>query len=79
MQPLSLTTEQWSDLARQQKHRSLKRKTIVETSVVPKFGMVSRVRSGRSVTLVKTLVGGHNHIGEQEGLQDVIARDFELL
>ncbi|KAF8742273.1 hypothetical protein AX14_005448 [Amanita brunnescens Koide BX004] len=77
-QPLTLTTEQWSDLARQQEHRSQKRKAIVETSVVPKFGTVSRIRSGRSVKLVKTLVGGHDSVIEQEGLQDIIAKDFEL-
>jgi abhydrolase domain-containing protein 12 len=78
-QPLSLTTEQWNDLAHQQEHRSQKRKEIVETSVVSKFGTVSRIGTGRSVTLVKTLVGGHDNVVEQEGLQDIIARDFELL
>lgn len=51
----------------------------METSVVSKFGTVSRIRSGRSVTLVKTLVGGHDNVVEQEGLQDIIGRDFELL
>lgn len=76
---LASTTEQWSNLVQKQNERSQRRKEIVETHIVPKFGTVSRVRFGRSVTLVKTLVGGHDYVGEQEGLQDAIARSFGLL
>ncbi|KAF8635826.1 hypothetical protein AX15_000025 [Amanita polypyramis BW_CC] len=77
--PLSLTTEEWSDLLQKQEERSRRRREIVETSVIPNFGEVSHIQVGRPVTLVKTLVGGHNGIAEQEGLQDVIAKEFGLL
>jgi abhydrolase domain-containing protein 12 len=78
-EPLSLTNDEWNDFTRRQKERSLKRKEIVETTVIPNFGTVSETRDGRSVTLVKTLVGAHDYIGEQEGLQDIIGRKFGLL
>ncbi|KAF8630969.1 hypothetical protein AX17_005325 [Amanita inopinata Kibby_2008] len=77
--PLSLTTEEWSEMQKRQKERSQKRKEIVETSTIPNFGTVSEIRTGRPVTLVKTLVGSHDYIGEQEGLQDIIGKKFGLL
>ncbi|KAM6501262.1 Alpha/Beta hydrolase fold [Amanita muscaria] len=77
--PLSMTPEEWQEITRKQIERSQKRKEIVETSVIPHFGTVSRARvGGRSVTLVKTLFGAHDHIGEQEGVQDLIGRKFGL-
>ncbi|KIL66151.1 hypothetical protein M378DRAFT_124739 [Amanita muscaria Koide BX008] len=71
----SLTPEHLAD---KQEERSRMRKEIVETSVVPNLGTISEARVGRPLTLVKTRVGGHDHVGEQDGLQDVIGRKFGL-
>ncbi|KIL66153.1 hypothetical protein M378DRAFT_75786, partial [Amanita muscaria Koide BX008] len=74
----SLTPGQWKDFANKQEERSQMRKEIVKTSVVHNLGTISEALVGRSLTLVKMLVGGHDHVGEQDGLQDVIGRKFGL-
>ena len=66
------------DFPSNQKEPSQMRKEIVETSIIPNLGTISEARVGRSLTLVKMRVGGHDHIGEQNGLQDVIGRKFGL-
>ncbi len=35
--------------------------------------------NGRRVTLVKTLAGGHDYLGVQEGLVDIIGKAFSVI
>ena len=52
---------------------------MVHSKVIPRFGTVDEFSAGgRTVTLVKTHVGSHDFIAIQEGVQDIIKRQFEL-
>jgi abhydrolase domain-containing protein 12 len=43
------------------------------------FGRIDEFsEDGRKVVLVKTLAGGHDYLGLQEGLQDIIGRTFAI-
>ncbi|TRM61167.1 Alpha/Beta hydrolase protein [Schizophyllum amplum] len=60
----------------------LRREDIVKITPIHNFGTVEEFvdsrGGGRKVTFVKALAGGHDYLGVQEGLQDVLARTFDL-
>lgn len=78
--PFSATPEDWKVVADQQVLRNAKRKTIVESRSINNFGTVDEFTedNGRKVTLVKTLAGGHDYLGVQEGLVDIIGKAFVI-
>lgn len=74
-----MTTDQWNTFTTQQAARQNKRNELVTTTVMANFGRVDAFEAdGRKLVLVKTLFGGHDYLGVQEGIQDVIGRTFGL-
>ncbi|KAJ6584663.1 Alpha/Beta hydrolase protein [Mycena capillaripes] len=74
-----LTQEDWATFAEQRTKRKQKRDEIVTTVELSKFGTVHEfTESGRKVIFLQTLAGGHDDVGAQEGVQDVIGRTFGL-
>lgn len=60
------------------KRQSL-RNQIVNTQAIDQFGQISQFKRprGEDVVLVETLWGGHNQIGLQESVIDIIGTMFE--
>ncbi|KAI5896373.1 alpha/beta-hydrolase [Schizophyllum commune H4-8] len=62
--------------------RALRREDIVKTISIRNFGTVQEFEDtrsgGRRVIFVKALAGAHDYLGIQEGLQDILARTFDL-
>ncbi|KAJ3818297.1 Alpha/Beta hydrolase protein [Lentinula raphanica] len=79
--PVSTTKEDWSAFTAQITARKNRREAIVRTTHLPNFGIIEEFvdRGGEKVIFVKMLEGGHDYVGVQEGLQDVIGRKFGLL
>jgi abhydrolase domain-containing protein 12 len=78
--PFSVTPGEWEVISGQQIKRAAKRTDIVESRKLKNFGRVdSFSEDSRKVVLVKTLVGGHDYLGVQEGLVDIIGKTFGLL
>jgi abhydrolase domain-containing protein 12 len=74
-----LSPEEWEDIQEVLQQRNSVRRGLVQSTTIPRFGRVDEFSAdGRSVVLVKTLVGSHDFIGIQEGLQDIIKRKFRL-
>jgi len=74
-----MTTDRWNIFTTQQAARQNKRDELVNTTVMANFGRVDAFEAdGRKLVLVKTLFGGHDYLGVQEGIQDVIGRTFGL-
>lgn len=74
-----MTADQWNTFTTQQAARQNKRDELVTTTVIANFGRVDAFEAdGRKLVLVKTLSGGHDYLGVQEGIQDVIGRTFGL-
>lgn len=60
--------------------RVARRKEIVRSREVDRFGSVEEMEEeGRKVILVKTFAGGHDYLGVQEGVQDMIRTTFGLV
>ncbi|KAF8902339.1 Alpha/Beta hydrolase protein [Gymnopilus junonius] len=80
--PFSTTQEEWNVVTKQQAARTKKREEIVKSTTINRFGRVDEfVDAGhdRKIVLVKTLAGGHDYLGVQEGLVDIIGKNFEIL
>jgi abhydrolase domain-containing protein 12 len=78
--PLTATKELWSEFNAKQQARRAKRRELVIRTDFPKFGTMDEfVADGRKVVFVKALAGGHDYLGVQEGVQDIIGRTFSLL
>ncbi|KAJ7465304.1 Alpha/Beta hydrolase protein [Mycena latifolia] len=74
---VSLTEEEWSAFSVQLAKRKEARAEIVTSVELHNFGTVQDfTESGRKVVFVRTLAGGHDYLGVQEGVQDVIGRTF---
>ena len=61
-------------------------KKVLKTTEIDKFGRVDEFMGpengdgeSRKLVLVKTLHGGHDYLGIQEGLVDIIGRVFGLV
>ncbi|GLB38272.1 putative serine aminopeptidase, S33 [Lyophyllum shimeji] len=78
-QGLTLTKDAWTKFSEQREARSSKRSEIVTTRELPNFGTVQQFeRDGRKVLFVKTLAGGHDYLGIQEGVQDFVRTAFNV-
>ncbi|KAJ7695720.1 Alpha/Beta hydrolase protein [Mycena rosella] len=76
---VSLTEDEWSAFRIQLATRRELRAEIVSSVELCNFGTVHELtEAGRKVIFVQTLVGGHDYLGVQEGVQDVIGRTFGL-
>ncbi|KAJ7134335.1 Alpha/Beta hydrolase protein [Mycena epipterygia] len=73
----SLTQEEWSVFTAQLAKRKESREEIVTSVELHNFGTVQEfTEAERKVVFVQTLAGGHDYLGVQEGMQDVIGRTF---
>jgi len=78
--PLLMNPESWHEFTDQHTRRMEALDKIVRTTTIPKFGRVEEFDDGkRKVVLVKTLAGGHDNIGAQEGLVDIIGKTFRFI
>ncbi|KIM43230.1 hypothetical protein M413DRAFT_444038 [Hebeloma cylindrosporum] len=78
--PLTTTQEEWDVVVKQQALRNAKRGEILKSLYLQNFGRIDEfTQLGRKVVLVKTLAGGHDYLGVQEGLLDIIGKNFDLL
>ncbi|KAJ7695708.1 Alpha/Beta hydrolase protein [Mycena rosella] len=76
---VSLTEEEWATFTAQAAKRKEARAEIVTTVALHNFGTVHEfTEPERKVIFVQTLAGGHDYLGVQEGVQDVIGRTFGL-
>ena len=74
---LAMSKEDWEIVERQRKARQNKRNEILKSTTLLNFGRIDEFSEDRrKVVLVKTLAGGHDYLGVQEGLQDIIGRTF---
>ncbi|KAJ7593520.1 Alpha/Beta hydrolase protein [Mycena floridula] len=72
--------QEWAFINQQLASRLEERSRLVVTTNMGKFGAMQAIKeSGRDVVLVKTKYGGHDYLGIQEGLQDIIGRSFGLI
>ncbi|KAK7021216.1 AB hydrolase-1 domain-containing protein [Favolaschia claudopus] len=73
----SLSQEQWSQYMEQLNIRKEKREQAVTSVELYNFGTIHEATlSGRKVVFLHTLAGGHDYLGVQEGVHDVIGRTF---
>jgi abhydrolase domain-containing protein 12 len=78
--PFTTTQEEWDVVVKQQTLRNSKRGEILKSTPLQNFGRIDEfTQDGRKVILVKTLAGGHDYLGIQEGLVDIIGKSFALL
>jgi abhydrolase domain-containing protein 12 len=69
----SLTEEQWEE------NMERRRQLVIHTEI-PHFGTMDECSwGGRKVVLLKTMEGGHNSVGELEGVQEIIRNMFFAL
>ncbi|KAJ6557219.1 Alpha/Beta hydrolase protein [Mycena vulgaris] len=74
---LSLSQEDWIAFNIQRAARKEARDELVTSVELHNFGTVHEfTEAGRKVVFVQTLAGGHDYLGVQEGVQDVIGRTF---
>lgn len=78
--PFNTTQAEWDVVVKQQTLRITKRGEILKSVHLRNFGRVDEfTQVGRKVVLVKTLAGGHDYLGVQEGLLDIMGKNFDLL
>jgi abhydrolase domain-containing protein 12 len=78
--PFNTTQAEWDVVVKQQTLRNAKRGEILKSAHLQNFGRIDEfTQVGRKVVLVKTLAGGHDYLGVQEGLLDIIGKNFDLL
>ncbi|KAG6908332.1 hypothetical protein DXG01_005243 [Tephrocybe rancida] len=76
---LSVTQESWEKFWAQRDIWTTKRAEIVTTTELPNFGTIEEFTADdRKVLFVKTLAGGHDYLGIQEGVQDFIRTTFNV-
>jgi abhydrolase domain-containing protein 12 len=74
---VSLSEEEWSTFNGQVAKRQAARDEIVTSVELHNFGTLHEfTESGRKIIFVQSLAGGHDYLGVQEGVQDVIGRTF---
>lgn len=74
-----MSQEGWDVILKQREARLAKRNKIMSSTAIANFGRMDQFLDGsRKVVLVKTLVGGHDYLGVQEGLVDIIGKNFGL-
>ncbi|KAF7296482.1 AB hydrolase-1 domain-containing protein [Mycena chlorophos] len=76
-----ISHDEWSAFNTQLALRKSVRADVVTTVEMPHFGTLQEfddVAHGRKVVYLQTLAGGHDYLGVQEGVQDVIGKMFGL-
>jgi len=77
--PLGMSQAEWDKFTLQQGMRMKEWDQLVKHTDLRNFGSVDEFTADeRKVVLVKTFAGGHDYVGVQEGVQDVIGRTFGL-
>jgi len=77
--PLGMSQAEWDKFTLQQGIRMKEWDQLVKHTDLRNFGSVDEFTADeRKVVLVKTFAGGHDYVGVQEGVQDVIGRTFGL-
>lgn len=78
--PLAATQEEWSVFNAKKNARSAARRGLVTHTDLPNFGTTEEfIADWGKVVFVKTFAGGHDYLGIQEGVQDIIGRSFGIL
>jgi len=73
----TLTQEQRKEIAAQMREHMERRKQHIVRTEIPHFGTMEEFTSGgRKAVLLKTLEGGHNGVGELEGVHEIIRKVF---
>ncbi|KAJ7163250.1 Alpha/Beta hydrolase protein [Mycena filopes] len=73
----TLNKDDWAVFTEQFSIRKETRDGLVTTVELHNFGTLQEfTETGRKVVYLKSLAGGHDHLGVQEGVQDVIGRTF---
>lgn len=76
----TFSAEDWAHFKIQSETRSVRRSDIVQRRELRNFGTIEEFEAeGRKVVFVKTLAGGHDYLGVQEGVQDMIRTSFRLV
>lgn len=77
--PLTSSEKEWAEFVERRDARLAKKKDILRRYEIERFGSVSEFdRDGGKVVYLRTLAGGHDYIGTQEGVQDAIGRQFDF-
>ncbi|KAG5654775.1 hypothetical protein H0H81_003783 [Sphagnurus paluster] len=77
--PELFSQEAWDKFSIQREAYASKRSQIVTTWELSNFGTVEEfIDEGRKVVFVRSLVGGHDYLGLQEGVQDFFKRSFSI-
>ncbi|KAF8158229.1 Alpha/Beta hydrolase protein [Crassisporium funariophilum] len=75
----AMTAQEWDVVSGQTKARVEKRDSMVKSRQLAHFGRIDEFwEEERHIVLVKTLAGGHDYLGVQEGLVDIIGTTFGL-
>jgi abhydrolase domain-containing protein 12 len=78
--PLLMNHESWKDFTEQHARRMEALDNVLRTTSIPKFGRMDEFDDGeRKIVLVKTLAGGHDYLPSQEGLVDIIGKNFGFI
>lgn len=78
--PLLSSPRSWHAFTEQHARRREALDRVVQTTNIPNFGHMESFNDGkRNVVLVKTFTGGHDSLGIQEGLVDIIGKNFGLV
>ncbi|KAJ7644291.1 Alpha/Beta hydrolase protein [Roridomyces roridus] len=79
--PTSLTKEEWTEFSDGLAKYKEARQAIITSVELRNFGTIQEFTesNGRRVVYVQSLAGGHNYLGVQEGLHDIIGRTFGFL
>lgn len=76
------TREEYDMMSSSLEKRQAAREKVIKRTDMPGFGYIESFldeKKGRKVMLVKTLYGGHDYLGVQEGVQDAIGRMFGMV
>lgn len=77
--PAAYTPDDWAIFTSAQQKRLAVRREIVSQITIKNFGQLEEIDdNGRKVALLKTLKGGHDRLGIQEGVQDIMRVMFRF-
>jgi abhydrolase domain-containing protein 12 len=78
--PGTWSAEDWSAFATQQSKRIKGREALVTQTKINNFGTLEEFQrpDASKVIILKTLRGGHNKVGMEEGVQSIIRRVFQF-
>ncbi|KAF9027500.1 abhydrolase domain-containing 12 [Hymenopellis radicata] len=78
--PASLSKDEWSEFTSQLARRKDRREELVTQTELKHLGSISEFTDGkRDITFIKLAEGGHDYVGVQEGLQDIIGTKYGFM